>query len=125
MNGTPSTAAAQVAVQDCLDACSEMVRASEDCADACLQLGGGGDVTECFLADLDCVEVGTSTIRLLGWRFRSDGPTTEAVLLACRQSASASIRACERMTRTHPGWTSCVTAGRRTVAACTALLAAH
>lgn len=125
MGDNRSTRSAQAEVKDCIDACAELVQVSEDCADACLLLGGDGDATDCFLADLDCVEVGTTTIRVLGWHSRSDSATTEAVLQACRQAASESILACERMTRANPSWTSCVAAGRRTVAACTALLAAY
>lgn len=124
MNGHRTVHTAPPAVQDCIDACSDLVRVSEDCADACLRLGGDGEVTECFLADLDCVEVGSATIRLLGWRARSDGATTEAMLLACREAAAESIVACERMTRAHPSWTSCAATARRAVTACTELLAA-
>ncbi|QYF72479.1 four-helix bundle copper-binding protein [Cryobacterium sp. PAMC25264] len=109
-------------MQDCIDACTELERASEDCAEACLRLDGDGDVTDCFLADLDCVEVCAATNRLLGWRSRTDGPTTQAMLLACRAAASVSIAACERMLPGRPHWISCVPAAHRAIEACTALL---
>ncbi|ANP73689.1 hypothetical protein [Cryobacterium arcticum] len=123
MNANLFAAASPVEVQDCIDACTDLERISEDCAEACLRLhGGDDDVTECFLADLDCVEVCAATNRLLGWRSRSDGPTTQAMLQACREAASVSIAACERMLPGRPHWTSCVPAAHRAIAACTALL---
>ena len=119
------TASPPAEVQDCIDACADLERVSEDCAEACLRLGGDGEVTECFLADLDCVEVCAATNRLLGWRSRSDGPTTQAMLQACQKAATASIAACERMQLSRPDWNSCAPAAHRAVSACTALLAAY
>ena len=122
MDANPYTAVPPGQVQDCIDACTALERASEDCAEACLRLGGDGDVTTCFLADLDCVEVCAATSRLLGWRSRTDGPTMQALLQACLEAASVSIAACERMLPGRPHWTSCVPAAHRAIAACTALL---
>ncbi|TFD95237.1 four-helix bundle copper-binding protein [Cryobacterium lactosi] len=125
MDDNRFAAAPPVEVQDCIAACTELERISEDCAAACLRLDGDDDVTDCFLADLDCVEVCAATNRLLGWRSRTDGPTTQAMLQACREAASVSIAACERMLRDRPDWHSCVPAAHRAFAACTALLAAY
>jgi len=124
MTGNRSKTAVQSEVQNCIDACEELVRVSDACAEACLRVGGDGDITECFLADLDCVEVGTATIRLLGWRADSDGPTALHLLRACRQAASASATSCERMTLSRPQWVSCVPTAERAIAACSALLSA-
>lgn len=110
-------------VQDCIEACTELVRVSETCAEACLGAGAGVAATECFLADLDCAEVCSTAERMLGWRFNTDGPTTGAVLRACIAAATTSMRACQRMAALHTPWRSCEPAARRTLTSCTALLA--
>jgi len=122
MDAKRLTIAPPAEVQDCIDACADLERVSEDCAEACLRLGGDGVVTTCFLADLDCVEVCAATTRLLGWRSGTDGPTTQALLRACREAASVSMAACERMLPGRPHWASCGPAAHRAIAACTALL---
>ncbi|MCY7286865.1 MAG: four-helix bundle copper-binding protein [Cryobacterium sp.] len=107
----------------CVAACDALVVVSEDCADACLRLEGNGDVTRCFLADLDCIEVCASTSRLLSWHAGSDGATTIAMLETCREAARASLQACEQMADLHPDWHTCSMACRRVDEACTRLLA--
>ncbi|TFD30015.1 four-helix bundle copper-binding protein [Cryobacterium cryoconiti] len=107
----------------CVAACDALVAVSEDCADACLRINGNGDVTRCFLADLDCIEVCSSTSRLLSWHMRRDGPTTVALLETCREAARASTLACEYLAGLHPGWQTCTMACRRVDDACERLLA--
>jgi len=106
----------------CVAACEALVAVSEDCADACLRINGNGDVTRCFLADLDCIEVCSSTSRLLSWHIRRDGPTTVALLETCREAARASTLACEYLARLHAGWQTCTMACRRVDDACERLL---
>ncbi|TFC95250.1 MULTISPECIES: four-helix bundle copper-binding protein [Cryobacterium] len=113
----------RTAVNRCVAACDALVTVSEDCADACLRTDGNGDVTRCFLADLDCIEVCSSTTRVLSWHARWDGPTTVALLETCREAARASMLACESMARLHPAWQTCTMACRRVDDACERLLA--
>ncbi|HSP75768.1 MAG TPA: hypothetical protein VLO31_06110 [Cryobacterium sp.] len=110
-------------ISRCVAACDALVAVSEDCADACLRIEGNGDVTRCFLADLDCIEVCSSTSRLLSWHAQKDGSTTIALLETCREAARASMAACEYMAKLHPGWHTCSMACRRVEEASTRLLA--
>ncbi|TFB57174.1 four-helix bundle copper-binding protein [Cryobacterium sp. TMT1-62] len=110
-------------INRCIAACDALVTVSEDCAHACLRIKGNGDITRCFFADLDCIEVCSSTSRLLSWHARKDGLMTIALLETCREAARASIAACENMARLHPGWHTCSMACRRVDEACARLLA--
>ena len=110
-------------ISRCVAACEALVTVSEDCADACLRIEGNGEVTRCFLADLDCIEVCSSTSRLLSWHTRSDGPTTAALLETCQEAARASMAACEYLADLRPGWQTCSMACRRVDEACARLLA--
>jgi hypothetical protein len=110
-------------IDRCVEACEALIRVSEDCADACLAIDGDGDVTACFLADLDCIEVCSTTSKMLSWHARSDGPTTVALLETCREACAASTAACERMAELHPSWQTCSMACRRLNDSCTRLLA--
>ena len=120
---TTGSDSVRTGVNRCIAACDALVAVSEDCADACLRIDGNGDVTRCFLADLDCIEVCSSTSRLLSWHARRDGPTTVALLETCREAARASMLACEYMAGLHPGWATCTMACRRVDDACERLLA--
>jgi hypothetical protein len=119
--GDHATVVARTAT--CVAACDALISASENCADACLALSGNGDVTACFLANLDCVEICTSTSRVLSWHTRTDGPTAAALLDTCVEACRASSTACERMLSHRPGWRSCAPECRRVTEACTDLLA--
>jgi hypothetical protein len=109
-------------ISRCVAACDALVAVSEDCADACLRIEGNGDITRCFLADLDCIEVCSSTSRLLSWHAQKGGPTALALLETCREAARASMAACEHMAELHPGWHTCSMACRRVDEACARLL---
>ncbi|TFC52348.1 four-helix bundle copper-binding protein [Cryobacterium sp. TMT2-10] len=111
-------------INRCVEACVALVQVSEDCAAACLALEGNGEITHCFLADLDCIEVCSATSRLLSWHVHSDGATAIAMLETCRESCSASVEACERMAELYPSWLTCTMACRRVMDACGTLLAA-
>jgi hypothetical protein len=54
-------------IRACDRACVELVVVSESCADACLALNGDGDITKCFLADLNGVEIALVTSKVLSW----------------------------------------------------------
>ena len=110
-------------ISRCVAACDALVAVSEDCADACLRIEGNGDVTRCFLADLDCIEVCSSTSRLLSSYSRRDGSTTIALLETCQEAARASTAACEYTAGLHRGWHTCSMACRRVDEACMRLLA--
>ena len=119
--GEFNTIAARTAA--CVAACDALIAASEDCADACLAESGDGDVTACFLADLDCIEICTSTSRVLSWHTRTDGPTAASMLDTCMEASRASSAACERMLQHRPDWTSCAPECRRVTDACAEVLA--
>ena len=110
-------------IDQCVTACDALVRVSEDCADACLVVDGDGEVTACFLADLDCIEICTSTTRVLSWHSRNNGLTAVLILETCREASRISAAACERMAGLHPSWPTCSMACRRVSDACTRLLA--
>ena len=107
----------------CVAACDALIVASEDCADACLAQSGDGDVTACFLADLDCIEICTTTSRVLSWHTRTDGPTAASMLDTCMEASRASSAACELMLPNRPDRTSCAAECRRVTDACAELLA--
>ncbi|TFC18967.1 four-helix bundle copper-binding protein [Cryobacterium algoritolerans] len=113
----------EAGIAQCVTACDALVTVSEDCADACLATEGNGEVTACFLADLDCVEICTTTTRVLSWHTRNDGPTAVAILETCREACMASTAACERMMALHPSWRTCSMACRQVSDSCTRLLA--
>ena len=110
-------------ISRCVAACDALVAVSEDCADACLRIEGNGDVTRCFLADLDCIEVCSSTSRLLSLYSRRDGSMTIALLETCQEAARASMAARESTAGMHRGWHTCSMACRRVDEACMRLLA--
>jgi len=107
----------------CVAACDALIAASEDCADACLAQSGDGEVTACFLADLDCIEICTTTSRVLSWHTRTDGPTAASMLDTCTEACRASSVACERMLQHRPDWRSCAPECRRVTDACAELRA--
>ncbi|MBG6057732.1 hypothetical protein RCH16_000746 [Cryobacterium sp. MP_M5] len=114
----------EAGITQCLTACDALVKVSEDCADACLAIEGNGEVTACFLADLDCVEICTTTTRVLSWHTRNDGPTAISILETCREASQVSAAACERMKAIHPSWQTCSMACRRVGDSCNRLLIA-
>ncbi|WP_104163551.1 four-helix bundle copper-binding protein [Cryobacterium sp. N22] len=106
----------------CELACDEVIAVSERCADACLALHGDGDITTCFLADLDCVVLGTVTVRVLSWTTSANRSAAIAVLEACVEVCTASAAACEQMVQLHSPWVTCTGACHRLCNACTDLL---
>ncbi|MCU1447418.1 four-helix bundle copper-binding protein [Cryobacterium sp.] len=111
----------QERIRTCESACDELIDVSESCADACLGLTGDGDITACFLADLECVEVGLVTIRVLSWTTSTNRAAAIAVLDACVEACAASAAACERMAELYPAWVTCTDACHRLNHACTDL----
>lgn len=97
---------------------------SENCADACLALSGDSEITECFLADLDCIEIGTVTARVLSWTSSANRSAAIAILDACVEACTASAAACQRMARHYAPWASCTATCHRVSNACTDLLVA-
>jgi hypothetical protein len=112
----------EAGISQCVTACDALVKVSEDCADACLALEGNGEVTACFLADLDCIEISITTTRVLSWHTRNDGPTAVSILETCREACGVSTAACERMKVLHPSWQTCSMACHRVSDSCTRLL---
>ena len=105
-------------IRTCESACDELIAVSESCADACLALDGDGIITTCFLADLDCVEIGTVTVRVLSWTTSTNRTAAIAILDACMEACTASAAACERMAELHSPWVTCTGACRRVSNAC-------
>ena len=113
----------EAGIAQCVTACDALVKVSEDCADACLAIEGNGEVTACFLADLDCIEICITTTRVLSWHTRNNGPTAISILETCREASRVSAAACEGMKAIHPSWQTCSMACRRLGDSCTRLLA--
>jgi hypothetical protein len=109
-------------IEVCEQACAELVAVSERCADACLALPGNGEITTCFLADLNCVEIGAVTARVLSWTTSANRSAAIAVLEACVEVCTASTVACERMAQRYSAWVTCSAVCHRVSNACTDLL---
>jgi len=119
--GDVSSTLIQERIRTCEGACDELIAVSENCADACLALHGDGEITACFLADLDCVEIGSVTIRVLSWTTSTNHATAIAILDACVEACTASAAACERVAQLYPSWRTCTAACHRLSNACTEL----
>ena len=108
-------------IHTCEQACDELIAVSENCADACLALTGDGEITACFLADLDCIEIGLVTVRVLSWTTSSNRAAAIAILDACVEACTASAVACERVAHLYDSWATCTGACHRLSNACTDL----
>lgn len=82
---------------------------------------GNGEITACFLADLDCVEIEAVTIRVLSWTTSMNRTAAIAILDACVEACTSSAAACERMAQLYPSWITCTGACHRLSNACTEL----
>ncbi|TFD93036.1 hypothetical protein E3T61_05535 [Cryobacterium lactosi] len=109
-------------IRACERACDELVVVSENCADACLALNGDGDITTCFLADLNCVEIALVTSRVLSWTTSENRAAAIAVLDACMELCMLSAAVCERMAQLYDPWVTCTAACHRLSNTCMDLL---
>jgi hypothetical protein len=91
----------------CERACAELIRVSLQCADECLALQGDGEITACFVANLNCVELAESVIRVLSWTTPGNHPVAISILEACIEACAESVIACERMATLHANWVTC------------------
>jgi hypothetical protein len=121
LHGDISDALIQERIRICEEACEELVRVSELCAEECLALTGDGKITECFLADLYCVEMGVVTARVLSWTTPANHAAAISVLEACVEACAESVIACEQVARLHPNWSTCTAMCHRVSNACTDL----
>jgi hypothetical protein len=111
----------QERIRICEEACAELIAVSERCADECLALKGDGEITACFVADLNCVEIALVTVRVLSWTTSGNHAAAIAILEACAEACAESAAACERMAQLHSAWETCTDACHRVSNACTEL----
>lgn len=111
----------QERIRTCENACAELIAVSELCAAECLALTGDEEITACFTADLNCVEIGIVTTRVLSWTTRPNHAAAIAALEACEEACMESVVACERMAQLFSGWKLCTDVCHRVSNACAEL----
>ncbi|TWH00039.1 uncharacterized protein DUF326 [Nocardioides sp. J9] len=110
-------------LEDCLAACVECAQACSSCAEACLSERDVDPLRKCVRANLDCVDVCTTTARVLTRHTGYVAPLTRLVLEACLEACRACADECSAHADMHKHCEVCAGACRRCAEACEKLLA--
>ena len=107
-----------------IDALAACALACTTCADACLAEGMVSELRRCIRTDLDCADVGTTTLRLLSRRTETDLTLVRAQLQACVIACRTCGEECETHADMHEHCRVCAEACGACEQVCTDLLAA-